>query len=327
MSSSPFSSASGQRSSGTVRVISLRSQSVVRLRQRLDRLLEMPPVRVHRPEHHVVLEHELVVERAHVHAEGARRRDAREADDGAGRRVLHGAGHQLGHAGALHHDVRLDLLGNLGHVTGVVAAAESVHRLRLCALGGAVEDVDLEPALRAHQRAEQADRAGAGHERPLVRRARARADAVDLLPRLGEHAGRLGEDPERPEFVGDRNREVRLERHELGAVAVERLDAALGVLPVAAHVPLALGAAGARHRVGAAHDAGHELPGVLSRARAAHARAPAAPDRAGAPRGRPRRSRGQCRRRRGRAARRAAHRPSARAPGARSARRCRAGRG
>ena len=240
-----------------------------------------------------------------------------EADDRAGRRVLHGAGHQLGHAGALHHDVRLDLLGHVGHVTGVVAAAEGLHRLRLRSLGGAVEHVELEPALRAHQRAEQADRAGADDERSLVRRAGARADAVDLLPGLGEDAGGFGEDPERAELVGDRNREVRLERHELGAVAVEGLDAALGVLPVAAHVPLALGAADARHRVGSADDAGHQLARVLHAPEQLVAEhQPLVPGRRLAV-GRPRGSRGPCRRRRGRAARRAARRPSARARGAR----------
>src|SRR5215203_782432 len=127
---------------------------------------------------------------------------------------------------------------------------------------GAVEHVDLELALHAHEGGEQADRAGPGHEHALVDRARARRDAVDLLPGLGEDARRLGEDAERPEVIGYRDGEVLLDRHELGAVAVERLDAALRVLAVPAHVPLAHGAAGARDGVGAPDDPGHQLAGV-----------------------------------------------------------------
>jgi hypothetical protein len=43
---------------------------------------------------------------------------------------------------------------------------------------------------------------------------------------------------------------------------VEPLDAALGVLAVPAHVPLAPGAAGTRDGIGAPYDPGHQLAGV-----------------------------------------------------------------
>ena len=76
--------------------------------------------------------------------------------------------------------------------------------------------------------------------------------------------------------------------HELGAVAVEALDAALGVLAVAAHVPLAL--AQQAHGTGSGRRTmpDHELarleprPGPASRGRAARGRARAARDRAAA---------------------------------------------
>jgi hypothetical protein len=50
----------------------------------------------------------------------------------------------------------------------VVARAERVHGLGLHTLGGAVEHVNLEVILRAHQSREQADRTGARYERALV---------------------------------------------------------------------------------------------------------------------------------------------------------------
>ena len=46
-----------------------------------------------------------------------------------------------------------------------------------------------------------------------------------------------------------------------GTIAVALLDAALGILAVAAHVPFAGGTSGTRHGIGAAHDADHEIAG------------------------------------------------------------------
>ena len=170
MSSSPFSSASGQRSKGTVRVISRRSQSGSASLSDLDRLLEMAAVRVHRAEDHVVLEHQLVVERADVHAEGA-------LDDATPVRhtIAPGAVCCIAPATSSATPVHSTTTsGSTSFDTSVMspewyAGAERVHDLRLDALGGAVEDVHLEAALGAHQRREQADRAR--------RRSRARTGA------------------------------------------------------------------------------------------------------------------------------------------------------
>ena len=173
------------------------------------------------------------------------------------------------------------------------SAPSALTEVGLDALLGAVEHVHLEVALPAHEGGQQPDRPGPGDQHALVHRARARGDAVDLLPRLGEDARRLGEHAEVAELVRDRDSEVLLDGHELGAVAVEPLDAALGVLAVAAHVPLALGAAGARDGVGPADDARHELALLEtsarppSRGRAARGRARAARGRAAARRERP----------------------------------------
>ena len=63
-------------------------------------------------------------------------------------------------------------------------------------------------------------------------------------------------------------REVaRLDPPALGHEPVDLLDAALGVLPVAAHVPLADRAVGARHRVGAADDPDDQVAGLQAAVR------------------------------------------------------------
>src|SRR5215218_4791597 len=230
--------------------------------QRLRSLREVPPVRVDGAEYHVVLEHELVVERAHVDMQAAARPDTGKADDRAGSGVSHGAGDELGYAGALDDDVWLERTRDFRDVARVVLRAQVANELRLDPGLGSIEHVDLVAMLPRYQPREQTDRTGAGDEGALVRRAGTCPDAVDLLPSLGEHAGGLGEHAELAEFVGDRDRELALERHEFGPIAVAPLDAPLGVAPVAAHVPLAPRTAGTGLRIGTSDDAGDEIAGL-----------------------------------------------------------------
>ena len=82
---------------------------------------------------------------------------------------------------------------------------------------------------------------------------------LDVLPGLGDDAGRLQQHAERFQLRVELDREIRLDAELFGAVAVARLDAALGVLAIAAHVPFADGAGRARHRIGPAHDADHQI--------------------------------------------------------------------
>ena len=125
-----------------------------------------------------------------------------------------------------------------------------------------IEHVHVEPALRADQGGEKTDRAGAGDQKPLRREAaRARADALGLIPGLGDDAGRLDQDAVHAERRIELDQKVRLDAEKIRAVAVALLDAALGVAAVAAHVPFADGAARARHRIGPAHDADDEIAG------------------------------------------------------------------
>jgi hypothetical protein len=138
-----------------------------------------------------------------------------------------------------------------------------------------VHDIDLEPALHAHQRRHQADRPGAGDEHTLRRPARAAADALDVLPRLGQHARRLEQDARQAQHRRHLRGERRIGAPALGAEAVGLLDAALREAAVAAHVPFAERAVRAGHRIGMAHDPHDE---VADREAAARRRADHPPE-------------------------------------------------
>src|SRR6185503_14501260 len=141
-------------------------------------------------------------------------------------------------------------------------------QLRLRSVIVAVEHVHLEPHLRADQRREQTDRPRAGDERDArFPRRRALANAAHMLPGLGNNAGRLHQHAEHAERWVELDQEVRFDAEILRAVAVTFLDAALGVLAVAAHVPDAGGAGWARHGIWSAHDAGDEVARLEAGAR------------------------------------------------------------
>ena len=95
---------------------------------------------------------------------------------------------------------------------------------------------------------------------------RAPADTLDPVPRLGDDARRLEQHGVGAKRRIDAHGEIRIEPEPLGAIAVALLDAALGVEAVLAHVPFADGAIGARHGIGAAHDADHEITRGKARA-------------------------------------------------------------
>src|SRR5207248_1184266 len=107
----------------------------------------------------------------------------------------------------------------------------------------------VEVALHPHQGGEEPDGTRAGNEQYLwLPRARPMSDALDVIPGLREDAGGLQQHAENAQFRIDLDGELRLDAEAFGAVAVPLLDAAFGVAPVAAHVPLADGAGNARLR-------------------------------------------------------------------------------
>src|SRR5262245_21338097 len=219
----------------------------------------MAPVRVDGAEDQVVFEHDAAVEARDVDFDSPRAaRNAREADDAGARRVAEDVEHDLRGAGALDHDVGLEPRDR-GHLAPVVMRAEVAGELRLRAILHAVVHVGLASPLRAHERGEQADGTGTrDQDADRTPASRAVADALNLLPGLGDDARGLGQHAERAEFRRHADDEARIHADQLGAIAVALLDAALGVLTVPAHVPFADRAARAGYGIGPAHDARDE---------------------------------------------------------------------
>ena len=156
-------------------------------------------------------------------------------------------------------DVGLD--AGVGDRAVVVGGAQRGHQVGLEAVGDLVEHVDLETPLHAEQGGEQADRAGAGDQHLRGLPYGPGADALDVVPRLGHHRGRLEQHAEVAERGVDLDDVVGRDAVALAGVAVVLLDAPLGVLAVAAHVPFADGAVGAGDRVGPADDADDQIAG------------------------------------------------------------------
>src|SRR5918998_1192635 len=94
-------------------------------------------------------------------------------------------------------------------------------------------EVDLRAALHAHQRGYQADGPGAGDQHPPRLPGGAAADPLDVLPRLGQHAGRLQQHAEVLQRRVDLDGILRMDAEALRAEAVALLDPALGVEAVA----------------------------------------------------------------------------------------------
>ena len=82
-----------------------------------------------------------------------------------------------------------------------------------------------------------------------------------MVQSLGEDAGGLEQHAENAQCRFDFHREFGLDAEALRAVTVPVLDTALGVAPVAAHIPLSGGTGEAGHRVGPAHDTDDKVAG------------------------------------------------------------------
>jgi hypothetical protein len=84
-------------------------------------------------------------------------------------------------------------------------------------------------------------------------------DRLHLLPGLGDDRCRLEQHAEQSERAVHLHGVLRLDSPPFGHEAVDLLDAALRVLAIAAHVPLAHGAVRTGHRVRTPHDADDQV--------------------------------------------------------------------
>src|SRR5262249_46502079 len=111
-----------------------------------------------------------------------------------------------------------------------------------------IEHMHVKTPLHSHQGRQQADGTGASDKQYFrAPPPRALADALGVVPRLGQNAGGLQKDAKNPQCGVDLDRELRFDAEVFGPVAVALLDTPLSVTPVAAHVPFA---GSARDRAG-----------------------------------------------------------------------------
>ena len=221
----------------------------------------MPAVGIDGPEYDVVVKHYGAVEAANIEVEHlSGLGDAGQADDSGRRRRVETAADEGRRSRAFHQNVGSEPF-EVARVA-VVGRAEIAHERPLRTALVVIEHVHVEIALLSHQRRQKPDGPGPGDEqRPRLPRARAVADALGMVPGLGEDAGGLQQHAEDAQCRVELDREVRLDTEAFGAVAVPLLDTALGVAPVATHVPLSVRAREARHRIGPAYDADDEIAG------------------------------------------------------------------
>src|SRR5262249_52931696 len=163
--------------------------------------------------------------------------DAGQADDPGRCRRVETTADDGRSSGAFHQNVGSEPLEAAR--IAVVGPAEFAHDRLLRTAFVVIEPVHVETALPSHQGRQKPDGPRAGdQQRPRLPRTRAVADALGMVPGLGQDAGWLQQHAEDPQYRVDLDREVRLDAEAFGAVAVPLLDAALGVAAVAAHVPL-----------------------------------------------------------------------------------------
>src|SRR5262249_26396714 len=235
--------------------------TLVRARERGRRHLVVPPIGIDRPEYHVVVEHQGAVEAADIdveHLSGLG--DAGQADDSGRRRRAETCTDEGHSSGAFHQNVGSERFE--ARRVAVVDPAEIAHERLLRTTLVVIEHMHVEIALYSHEGRQKPDGTGAGDEQRLrLPGTRAMADALGVVPGLGEDAGGLQQYAENAQSRVDPDRKLRLEAEAFGAVAVPLLDPAFGVAAVATHVPLSSGASQARHRIGPAHDPDDEIAG------------------------------------------------------------------
>src|SRR6516225_7149189 len=119
--------------------------------------------------------------------------------------------------------------------------------------------MDIQAALLPQECCQQADRAGTRNQRCARLPKGTAPDTVNFLPGFCYNRRWLKENAEKSERGIDLNGIVRLDTPVLRHVTVNLLDAALGILPIAAHVPFTNGAIGAWNWIRPTNDANHEL--------------------------------------------------------------------
>src|SRR5262249_38308138 len=152
--------------------------------------------------------------------------DAGQADDPGRRRRVEAAADEGRSARAFHQNVGSEPFE--ARRVAVVGPAEIAAERLLRTAPVWSRRRDLQIALLSHQRRQKPDGPGAGdQQRPRLPRTRAVADALGMVPGLGEDAGGFQQHAEDPQCPVDLDRELWLDAEAFGAVAVPLFDATL----------------------------------------------------------------------------------------------------
>ena len=141
----------------------------------------------------------------------------------------------------------------------VIRRTEGLHQIGLVTRGDAIQDMDFESILHADESREKADGPCAGYEHLPRFPERTSTDHPHHLPRFGHNRRRLKQYAEDTQRGIQSDRVLGFDPPSLGHIPVDLLDAPLGVLPVAAHVPFAHRTIGTGNRVRAADDPDHQV--------------------------------------------------------------------
>src|SRR5262249_55426915 len=119
--------------------------------------------------------------------------------------------------------------------TRVIGSTERLNKCGFCPALCAVEHVHLKTALRASQGRQQSHRPRTGYQRGArMPWGAPRTDTQSLLPRLRDHARRLKQDADESNPWIELDQKVGLDPKLLRAITIALLNAALGILAIAA---------------------------------------------------------------------------------------------
>ena len=193
--------------------------------------------------------------------------DARQANGAAGPYGLDAIGNHLAHPCAFNDGIRHD--ADVLDRSGMIGRAEGLDQVRFSAGLHSVKDMDLEPERFGGERRQQPDRTGTRHQQNPRVPERPPPNEHNLFQGFCDDGGRLQQHTEqaqaRVQLNGVFGFDAPAFRHE----SVNLLDAALGVLAVAAHIPFTHRASGTGERVRATDDSHDQvaLPKRTAKAR------------------------------------------------------------
>jgi hypothetical protein len=184
--------------------------------------------------------------------------DSCQAEDPARSDFLHRVTNHRSDTGTLDDDVRLE--SEIQNPAGVICRAEGTHEVGLRSGFDTIEDMDLVFPQFRHAGRQETNRTRAGHQHRFRFPEEALSHRENLLQCFHDDRRRLEKYAENSQGRVYLDRVFGFDPPPFGHVTVNLFDAPLGVLAVAAHVPLTHRTIGAGNRVGTQDNSRHEIP-------------------------------------------------------------------